>query len=288
MTLKAMRRQFSFRMVAVAASAWLVAGALSANCALAVSELAHDVAVDEMAGIPLRFQSFQFMPFLAVESSPVQGLVSQANGFYSDGNLENADILPDEAFGLVKLFRERDRRWATADLRAIILGLADHMQRAFPGGERIQLGDTSARHGGLVTGHVSHQNGLDADLSFLRMNRQELNPDTAQRFEEDFVVEGRLTENFDIERNFVLFAALVETGRINRIFVDGVIKKAMCDFAERAGQFERSTEVLRRLRPYENHKNHIHLRLTCPQNSPRCVPQVEVPEGNGCDLIQQQ
>jgi penicillin-insensitive murein endopeptidase len=34
-----------------------------------------------------------------------------------------------------------------------------------------------------------------------------------------------------------------------------------------------------------NHDGHVHLRILCPKNSPKCIPQEAPPEGDGCDSI---
>jgi len=138
--------------------------------------------------------------------------------------------------------------------------------------------------------HSSHQNGLDADVAYLRMNRVERNPDLwgTKGFEESFVANGKVTKNFDLKRNWFLLREVVSNGNVSRIFVGPEIKRAFCNASTRIDptlKAEYRTEILRRLRPYPNHDDHFHLRVKCPPNNERCESQVEPPEGSSCDKI---
>jgi penicillin-insensitive murein endopeptidase len=69
--------------------------------------------------------------------------------------------------------------------------------------------------------------------------------------------------------------------RVDRIFVNPVIKRALCqgEFSSTVG--DRSW--LHRLRPWYGHDDHFHVRLVCPEGSSDCVRQAPVPAGEGCD-----
>lgn len=216
-------------------------------------------------------------------NDPTQGAFAQAVGFYSDGALINGLDFPLEGPGFVKIFRLRDRGWATHDLIEVITRAASAVATFFPGGERLQLGDASARAGGPISRHASHQNGLDVDTTYYNHRRTEQDPLESERgFTESFVRNGRVTANFDIERNWAFVKALVSTGRIGRIFVDPAIKQAFCRHAERTGELRDRAEDLRRLRGIANHDDHFHVRITCPRNSPACREQEPPPPGTGC------
>src|SRR4051812_37928745 len=143
---------------------------------------------------------------------PTQGEWEQAVGFYSQGSLLNASQFDLAGPGYVKIFRPRDRLYATSDLIAVIESAAIKVQAAFPHfSDRLQIGDVAARAGGTLGGHASHQNGLDADVAFLRVNHTEQNPDLTTGFQETFVRNGKVSGNFDIERNWAFVQALVDT-----------------------------------------------------------------------------
>jgi penicillin-insensitive murein endopeptidase len=118
--------------------------------------------------------------------------------------------------------------------------------------------------------------------SYYRHNHREQNPDNNLGFDEDFAPRGDLSSNFDSDRNGEVFNRLIQTGRVNRIFVDEVIKKHFCLKWKNQDSDQKVAAVLRSLRPLKNHHDHFHLRLTCPPTSPRCIEQEPPPVGTGC------
>lgn len=215
---------------------------------------------------------------------------SEAVGFYTDGSLLNSVALPEESFAHLKIFRPRNRGWATRSLVTTLLEATQDFHRLFPSGERVQIGDMTSENGGPLSLHASHQNGLDADVAYLRTNRAERDPNDwgLRGFDESFVKDKRITKNFDLRRNWFLLKSVVTRGAVVRIFVDSEIKRAYCG---KSGKLDPGApasirnEVLRRLRPYENHDDHFHMRIRCPASNPKCLDQEDVPPGNGCDRI---
>ena len=71
------------------------------------------------------------------------------------------------------------RRWAAFDTVDRALRVICKFRRAHPEAPRIGIGDLSRRHGGDFgprfggLGHASHQNGLDVDVYYPRLNRVE-------------------------------------------------------------------------------------------------------------------
>lgn len=240
-----------------------------------------------------------FLPVQEVPSRPTEPTLpgeetvdtSEAIGFYSNGSLLDGEQLPDESFAHLKIFRPRQRAWGTRTLINTIIDAAASFRKKFPYGDRVQIGDMSASEGGVLARHASHQNGLDADVAYLKANHLERNPDVwgNSGFEEVFVTNGKITKNFDAARNWFLLKEVVLKKNIGRIFVDPEIKKAFCEknkvIDSRASLAVR-TEVLRRLRPYPNHDDHFHMRIDCPKRGGRCLAQEEPPVGSGCSAIE--
>jgi len=226
----------------------------------------------------------QGSPFSSINSKhdPYAGEREQVKGFYSNGSLVDADVLPAEGFGFVKIHRPRDRGWGAFDLVEILKAAAAELQNRFPSRDRVMIGDMSAKNGARLSGHASHQNGLDADVAFIRLNQTEQDVDDTGGFREHFVRNGKLTENFDLERNWAYTKILVSTGRVQRVFVGEVIKKGLCSYVKKIGELESEHETMRRLRVVAGHTGHFHVRITCPARSPECRAQEEVPESNGC------
>ncbi|HEX4923593.1 MAG TPA: penicillin-insensitive murein endopeptidase [Bdellovibrionales bacterium] len=218
-------------------------------------------------------------------ADPTQGKTEQATGFYSNGKLLNGLALPLEGFGFLKIQRPRNRHFSTFDLIEVIKATAKLMKEAFPNGERLQIGDMSWQKGGKLSSHKSHQNGLDADIAYFRRDRREQNPALNIPFDEGFVKNGKLTANFDVERNWHFFNVMVSTGRVKRLFVDAVIKREMCAYARKLGLDTEKSETLRRMRIEPLHHDHVHLRISCPKKSPNCQQQLDPPEGSACDAL---
>ncbi|MDB5582628.1 MAG: penicillin-insensitive murein endopeptidase, partial [Bradyrhizobium sp.] len=94
-------------------------------------------------------------------------------GFYAKGCIAGAEGLPinGEAWQVMRL--SRNRYWAHPDMVALVKRLAGKARKeaGWPG---ILVGDMSQPRGGpMITGHASHQVGLDADIWLTPMpNRQ--------------------------------------------------------------------------------------------------------------------
>ncbi len=203
-------------------------------------------------------------------------------GSYNNGTISDSVDLPEFGDGYMRLFVKRNRGWGSKELVSMIIETASEMYQFYPSRDRLQTGDLGARFGGQISGHGSHQNGLDVDLTYYRNNGVEQKPEVTNGFSELMVKNGKTTANFDILRNWELVKTLHRYGKIQRIFVDPVIKSELCKFAKKIGEEAGYEEVLRSMRPYPNHADHLHVRLYCPEDSSSCIPQEEVPEGSGC------
>src|ERR1700674_1620115 len=95
-------------------------------------------------------------------------------GFYAKGCIAGAEPLPinGETWQVMRL--SRNRYWAHPDMVALLKRLAAkaHKDAGWPG---ILVGDMSQPRGGpMITGHASHQVGLDADIWLTPMPDREL------------------------------------------------------------------------------------------------------------------
>lgn len=236
--------------------------------------------------------TFSLGSFAVVAGDPrFDGKAEQARGFYSDGSLVNANALEElENESWTKLQRPRNLHYGTYDLIQILEASARELHSQFPGGEPLQIGDIARKNGGLLPASevtkralsASHQNGLDVDLVFYRVNHRIQDPQDTKGFQENFVVGGKASKNLDVERNWALLKILHETGRLERVFMATPIKNAFCAYARKIGEAKTHEEVLRALRKLESHDDHMHVRISCPRKSPNCTPQEPVPAGSGC------
>lgn len=129
-------------------------------------------------------------------------------------------------------------------------------------------------------GHSSHQTGLDADILFTTVTQPLDDNALASPPEIEMVkpdgsgIDKRVWRT--AQTAMLRYAA--EQEETDRIFVHPSIKDELCkDRTE-------SRAWLRKIRPWWGHTEHFHVRLTCPADSPDCVQQASLPEGNGCDL----
>jgi penicillin-insensitive murein endopeptidase len=144
------------------------------------------------------------------------------------------------------------------------------------------IGDINMPRGGpMPSGHASHQRGTDVDIWLTPAPDHKLSSEARETLEAGSVLK---VDTADLDpaiwttkhANFVKAAA--QDDNVARIFVTPSIKKYMCNCKDPAGA---DTAWLRRLRPWEGHDDHIHVRLKCPPGDP-CVEQDPPPEGDGC------
>lgn len=208
--------------------------------------------------------------------------IEQAVGFYAKGSLINASEFPAAGPGFAKIARARNRQWATEDLVAIIVNVAGWMESKYPNKIQWLIGDLSQKTGGTLSGHGSHQNGLDADVSYFATTKRNIDYEHSMDFPNIYVRKGRVTAEFNLERNWNAIKALVSTQRVNRIFADRAIKRALCVYSAQVDSLATRMEILKHLRHWPGHQDHMHIRLTCPLSSPRCINQEIPPNELGC------
>src|SRR5690606_9302116 len=132
--------------------------------------------------------------------------------------------------------------------------------------------------GPMLTGHASHQIGLDADIWLNPMPNRRYSAREREDISAKSVANAKFTDigkEWTPEHIKVIRAAATMPG-VERVLVNPVIKKALC----REARGDRSW--LARVRPYWGHHYHMHIRMACPKDSPNCRPQDPVPNDDGC------
>ena len=200
-------------------------------------------------------------------------------GFYAKGCIAGAEALPinGETWQVMRL--SRNRYWGHPNLVALVRRLADkaHKDAGWPG---ILIGDMSqARGGPMLTGHASHQVGLDADIWLTPMPDRRL---SREEREETSAVMMVRPDRLDIDpgawtpSHLAVIRAAAQEPSVQRIFVNAAIKKALC----REAKGDRGW--LHKVRPMYGHDYHFHIRIKCPPGSSGCESQAEPPAGDGC------
>jgi penicillin-insensitive murein DD-endopeptidase len=173
----------------------------------------------------------------------------------------------------------RNRNWGHPAMIALLkrLSVRVHKDAGWPG---ILVGDIAQPRGGpALSGHASHQIGLDADVWLTPMPDRRLSREEREDMSAVMMVrEDRLDVDprvFTPGHVLLLRDAAQEPG-VQRIFVNPAIKKALC----REARGDRSW--LAKIRPWWGHDYHFHIRMYCPPGATECKAQPSQSEDEGC------
>jgi penicillin-insensitive murein endopeptidase len=200
-------------------------------------------------------------------------------GFYSKGCFAGGVAIATDGPTWQAMRLSRNRRWGHPAMIALIDKFArDVPKDGWPG---LLLGDISQPRGGpMMTGHASHQIGLDADIWFTPMPNRRLSAAERETMDQRSLIrKGGLTVDdrlWDASYMRVLKRA-ASYPEVERILVHPGIKKKLC---ETAGG---DRGWLRKVRPFWGHDAHFHIRIGCQPGSSGCKEQSAPPPGDGCD-----
>ena len=225
---------------------------------------------------PARAQSLTTDDLWAEPATAVDG-PPRVIGGYSNGCLEGASAIPLEGPGHVVIRPQRNRYWGHPSLVALV----DHLShRAVSDAIGVlMIADAAQPRGGPISGHASHEIGLDVDIWLRLLPDHDLSEaERAAPTEMSVLTEERnaIDGTRWTDAHTRLYRAVATYPGVVRIFAHPVIKDHLC----RTVTGDRSW--LRRVRPWYGHDAHLHIRLACPADSPLCVDQPEVPPGDGC------
>ena len=245
------------------------------------SAFAQDTAVEEAAH---RAEVLAHLPHDAAkllfgrEATPAPG-PPEAIGTYERGCLEGAAALPADGPNWQVMRPSRDRAWGHPMLIALIERLAQKLpaEAGWPG---LLVGDIAQPRGGpMLTGHGSHQIGLDADIWLTPMPPRRL---SAVERDEISAMDVVAADRMDIDtaawtpQHRRLLEAVAREPGVARIFVNAAIKRALCREAEPDRAW------MAKIRPWWGHNYHFHIRLSCPSGDALCRAQTPPPPGDGC------
>lgn len=204
-------------------------------------------------------------------------------GSYARGCLAGAVQLPETGPTWQAMRLSRNRNWGHPDTIRFVQDLSAFAARQ-PGWQGLYIGDISQPRGGpMLTGHSSHQIGMDVDiwmlppqrLNLTRRERENISSISLRRAEGAYV-----NSNWTRQHHEIIKAAASDP-RVARIFVFPGAKVQMCrdETGDRA--------YLRKIRPWWGHHYHFHVRLSCPRGARGCVNQDPPPRGDGCAEAQE-
>lgn len=148
-------------------------------------------------------------------------------------------------------------------VKAIKAALSRYKQtKAGKGGPQVHVGDISSRGGGPLTGHKSHQKGIDVDIGLV------LKGDDANETRFRTGNAG----NLDIARTWALIKAFVDTADVRAVFLDYNLQKLLYEHARKQKVSESTLDELFQyprgkgrgfgiIRHWKGHKDHFHVRF---------------------------
>lgn len=207
---------------------------------------------------------------------PVSGAPQSIGGF-ANGCIIGAQALPLEAAGYQVMRTDQRRYYGHPDLIAFIQRLSTQTRQLGLG--EVLVGDMGMAAGGrFSSGHASHQSGLDVDI-WLQLPKQRWTQQMLLKPQPlDLVAaDGKnvVARHWQPEIDSLIKLAAKDND-VTRIFVNPAIKKQLC---ADAGS---DRDWLRKVRPWFQHRAHMHVRLRCPAGSLECQDQPLPPPGDGC------
>jgi len=199
-------------------------------------------------------------------------------GAYAGGCVAGAVQLAETGPTWQAMRLSRNRNWAHPDTVTFVQDLSARMAAA-TSWSGLYIGDMSQPRGGpMLSGHASHQSGLDADIWLLPARNLNLSQAARENLSSISMQAQRgasVNENWT-EEHATLIRLAASDPRVSRIFVFPAAKVWMCE--NETG--DRS--YLRKIRPWFGHHYHIHVRLNCPLGASDCEAQDAPPVGDGC------
>jgi len=197
---------------------------------------------------------------------PIHG---QSVGAPWSGRLRSPTVLP-EGDGYV--LRRPWRAYGTKSMVEAIYHVVGRVHEQFPEMHVLAIGDLSAKDGGRISDHNSHQSGRDVDIGLVYYKKPRNYPDS-------FVVATE--DNLDCEATYALVEEFAKTGRVQMMFLDFHVQEMLYDWAKANDVDE---EHLRELfqfphgrasgegmvRHEPNHQDHVHVRFRCPPGDTAC------------------
>lgn len=201
-----------------------------------------------------------------------------AYGFYSKGCLGGGVSIAADGLHWQIMRPSRNRNWGHPVMISLLEQLSE--RAAQHGWRGLLIGDISQPRGGpMLSGHASHQIGLDADIWFQPMPARRLSLRERETMSAQSLLK-RGTLYVDERKWTPAHAAVLREAasfpEVERIFVHPGVKKKLCDTQQGDRRW------LNKIRPFWGHDDHFHVRISCPSGSSGCRSQRAQPPGDGC------
>ncbi len=272
----------SARMSVKSTAVTLLAGALAVLAMAVAPAAAQDLGTLDPKPLPaLAHPDDPKTPakeLFARRTKPTETSAPHSIGFYAHGCLDGGVALPIDGPTWQVMRLSRNRNWGHPRLIKFLERLS--AKAAKVGWRGLLVGDMSQPRGGpMITGHASHQVGLDADIWLTPMPDHTL---TRQEREETSATMVVAPSRLDVDpkvwtpAHFAVIKTAAEDPDVERIFVNAAIKKALC---REAGS---DRAWLHKVRPWWGHDYHFHVRLSCTPGDAGCTTQPPPGLEDGC------
>lgn len=158
------------------------------------------------------------------------------------------------------------KAWGRPEMVEVLTRVSEEMAWLMPEADPIVVGDISTRYGGFLEGHKSHRSGVDADIGLYwgmgRMHKggfRDVRP-----------------ADLDLEANWLLIRAMLDTGLVERILLDQRLINAIRSYTIMSGELTEAEAERIFPRGYNrmwthtgvvhhapSHKEHMHVRVLC-------------------------
>lgn len=151
--------------------------------------------------------------------------------------------------------------WGTEETVKGLTKAIDKVYEKYPSEEKLIVGHISSKFGGKLKPHKSHQSGRDVDVSYFYKETKSW-----------YAVANE--KNLDRERTWAFVKALLTEARIEMIFIDSSLQKALKDYAVSKGEDQEWLDEIFQyggksrwpiIRHIRGHATHIHVRFLSPE-----------------------
>ncbi|MBJ6762996.1 penicillin-insensitive murein endopeptidase [Myxococcaceae bacterium JPH2] len=178
-------------------------------------------------------------------------LGSMSVGFVESGRMVNSVQFPQGKDWIVV---SPEQAWATNETVDALAGVIRDVRSRFPNVPPIRVNAMSAKEGGYIRPHKSHQNGRDVDLGFYYPTVDPVRARERERY-------------IDVAMNWELVRTLVTTTDVQMILVDKRVQKVLYDYALAHGEDKAWLNSLFNAGPSSilkharHHRDHFHVRF---------------------------
>ncbi|HVE87196.1 MAG TPA: penicillin-insensitive murein endopeptidase, partial [Myxococcales bacterium] len=183
-----------------------------------------------------------------------EALGSISIGFTDEGRLVNGERFPEGDGWMVV---DPERTYATRETIDAVITAVREVRAQFPNAPPLRVNQISAREGGWLRPHKSHQNGRDVDLAFYYPSAEPVRAREREKY-------------IDKLKTWALLKALVTRTDVQMVLLDKRVQKVLYDAALKSGEdkgwldslFNGPDPLVKHAR---RHRDHLHVRFFSPR-----------------------